>query len=358
MHSRQRSKLLTVVCVVVFLIIYKSHLPFGRQVRTTRKALLDNELKLNKNWRKDGLNFQSQMPYHDDNLPFLEQQLKLAIPYEPHKPFPKNIWQTWKVDVDDNAFPGRFKTFQETWISKNPDYNHYVITDEQCDTMVEHLYEHVPDVVVAWHLLPKLILKADFFRYLILFARGGVYSDIDTQCLKPIDLWVSGNDKLYKKANHAGLVIGIEADPNRPDWAEWYARRIQFCQWTIQAKKGHPMLRMLVADVTRITLRRKAEDTLDKTVGKDTGGDIMNWTGPGVFTDTVFHYLNGLFGGAGNTIRWQLFANLETPMVVEDVMVLPITLFLPGVGQMGAKSSQDPLAYVQHMFLGSWKHLQ
>lgn len=47
--------------------------------------------------------------------------------------------------------------------------------------------------------MPKSILKADFFRYLILFARGGVYTDIDTVSLKPIDEWISNNEKYLNK---------------------------------------------------------------------------------------------------------------------------------------------------------------
>jgi hypothetical protein len=35
----------------------------------------------------------------------------------------------------------------------------------------------------TWFALPAVILKADFFRYLILLARGGIYADIDTEAI-------------------------------------------------------------------------------------------------------------------------------------------------------------------------------
>ncbi|KAM9916517.1 hypothetical protein OXX80_013594, partial [Metschnikowia pulcherrima] len=142
--------------------------------------------------------------------------------------------------------------------------------------------------------------------------------------------------------NNAGLVVGIEADPDRPDWAEWYARRIQFCQWTIQAKKGHPMLRELIAKITQITLERKKNDQLQKVLGKDQGGDIMNWTGPGIFTDMVFSYMNSIMQSEDRLeqptnsheeiVTWHLFTGMRVPLVLEDVLVLPITCFSPGVG--------------------------
>lgn len=363
--AKKRSRILAVVCVVFFYFFYTS---FGTSKRKhnvllPKKVLLKRELEKHSNWREDGLNFQSNRVVNWP-LSSLKEQLSHEFPYERSKPFQKNIWQTWKVAVTDETFPQKYKTFQKTWETKNPGYKHYVIADQQCDSMVNQLYENVPDVAEAWNAMPKSILKADFFRYLILFARGGVYSDIDTQGLKPIDTWVSNNKTLYGKLNQAGLVVGIEADPDRPDWAEWYARRIQFCQWTIQAKKGHPMLRDLIARITELTLERKKNGNLKKTLGKDEGGDIMNWTGPGIFTDLVFEYMNNIVQPLENfykdkleeIVTWELFTGIRVPLALEDVLVLPITSFSPAVGQMGAGPTTDKWAYAQHLFLGSWKH--
>ncbi|PVH15207.1 uncharacterized protein CXQ87_003044 [Candidozyma duobushaemuli] len=294
----------------------------------------------------------------------VRQQLSFQFPYEPRKGFQKNIWQTWKVGVEHGAFPTKYKRFQIGWEEKNPGYKHYVIADDQCDLLINDLYESVPDVKKAWNSMPKSILKADFFRYLILYARGGVYSDIDTTALKPIDSWLSANETVFGQPNTAGLVVGIEADPDRPDWAEWYARRIQFCQWTIQAKAGHPQLRELIASITEITLTRQKKGQLHKVLGKDEGGDIMNWTGPGIWTDSVFEYLNNLAqpqknrdeGVVETLVDWKMFTGLQKPRIVDDVMVLPITSFSPDVDQMGAKSSNHELAYAKHMFSGSWKN--
>ncbi len=57
--------------------------------------------------------------------------------------------------------------------------------------------------------LPQPVLKADFFRYLILLARGGIYSDIDTTALKSAVEWVPSE---VPRSTY-GLVVGIEADP-------------------------------------------------------------------------------------------------------------------------------------------------
>lgn len=52
------------------------------------------------------------------------------------------------------------------------------------DILISHLFGTVPEIIEAYFSLPIPILKADFFRYLILLSRGGIYADIDTEALK------------------------------------------------------------------------------------------------------------------------------------------------------------------------------
>ena len=149
-----------------------------------------------------------------------------------------------------------------------------------------------------------------------------------------------------------GLVIGIEADPDRPDWHDWYSRRIQFCQWTIQSKPGHPVLIDVVASITEETLRRKAIGELDKKHMKS----VVEFTGPALWTDAVFKFFNNpeyfdMSTSKGN-ITWKQFTGITQAKKVGDVVVLPITSFSPGVGQMGAGEEDDPMAFVKHAFEG------
>ena len=36
---------------------------------------------------------------------------------------------------------------------------------------------------------PLGVMKADFWRYCIMFVEGGIYSDIDTESYVPINQW-------------------------------------------------------------------------------------------------------------------------------------------------------------------------
>lgn len=287
----------------------------------------------------------AQQPMLDTTPKSLREQLQYQFPYDQEGKFPGYIWQTWKFTPSSGEFGEAFRPAEASWTEKHPGFVHEVVTDKAAVYLMRYLYASVPDVVEAYNALPLPVLKADFFRYLILLARGGIYSDIDTTALKSTTDWIP--DGVPRST--FGLVVGIEADPNRTDWREWYSRRIQFCQWTIQAKPGHPVLRDVVATITEDTLRMKKLGILQRM-----DKNIMDFTGPGVWTDAIFNYLNNpiYFKMDGKNITWESFTGMETAKKVGDVVVLPITSFSPGVRQMGAKEPDDPMAFVKHDFEG------
>ncbi|KAJ9647580.1 uncharacterized protein PV06_00291 [Exophiala oligosperma] len=283
----------------------------------------------------------------------LRERLRYHFPYDVETKFPAYVWQTWKEGPGSGKFEARLRPFEASWTTLHPGFVHEVVTDDAAVHLINYLYASTPDVVEAYEAMPLPVLKADFFRYLILLARGGIYSDIDTSAIKSATEWLP--ESLDK--SQVGLVVGIEADPDRPDWNEWYARRIQFCQWTIQSKPGHPVLRDIVASITEDTLAMKKAGHL--RAGQTPHKSIMEYTGPGVWTDTLFSYFNNRdffdFSTRRSNITYSDFFALKEHKKIGDVIVLPITSFSPGVGQMGAEGADHPMAFVKHEFDGSWK---
>lgn len=280
----------------------------------------------------------------------LRERLRYQFPYDLESKFPAYIWQTWKYSPSSGEFGENLRPLEASWTEQHPGFIHEVVTDEAASHLIKYLYASVPEVTEAYASMPLPVLKADFFRYLILLARGGIYSDIDTQALKPATEWLPAD---FDRST-VGLVVGIEADvADRADWADWYSRRIQFCQWTIQSKPGHPALRDLVATIAEDTLRMKRQGILtykkmDKT--------IVEFTGPAVFTDAVFSYFNNEsffdFNVRPTNVSDTDFVGVTRHKKIGDVIVLPITSFSPGVEQMGAKGIEDPFAFVRHDFSG------
>ncbi|CEP20598.1 HOC1 [Cyberlindnera jadinii] len=279
----------------------------------------------------------------------LREKLAFLFPYDQSKKFPAYIWQSWKYGLNDDRFGEKFKEGEMQWAVKNPGFVHELFNDDTSHAIIHYLYVTIPEVIEAYEALPSIVLKMDFFRYLLLLARGGIYADVDTLPLQPVPNWIPEN----VSPNEIGMIIGIESDPDTPDWRKTYARRLQFCQWVIQAKPGHPILREVVAKITEITLQKKNNEELVV----DNNLDILEWTGAGIWTDVVFTYFNDYVqSGIFSKITWKDFTKLTVPKLMSDILVLPITSFSPGIGTMGAQDEDHPLAYVKHYFENIWKN--
>ncbi|KAG7817631.1 hypothetical protein KL928_003530 [Ogataea angusta] len=310
----------------------------------TEKLLNEQEVRLKK-LEQDRQKLEKQLSELRRPSPeaTLRERLAYMFPYDQNRKFPAYIWQSWKYGLNDANFGPRYKEGEEQWALKNPGFVHELFNDDTSNALVHYLYMHMPEVVKAYELLPHIVLKMDFFRYLILFAKGGVYADVDTLPLQPIPNWIPEN----VDPSEIGMIIGIQSDPDTPDWRKFFARRLQFANWVIQAKPGHPILREIIATVTEETLKRAKEGTLDFDAESDFS--IMEWTGAGVWTDVIFKYFNDyVLSGIFSKVTWKDFTKLDVPKLVSDVLVLPITCFSPGIGKMGAHDADHPLAFVKH----------
>jgi alpha 1,6-mannosyltransferase len=291
----------------------------------------------------------------------LRANLSTLFPYQSTliPKIPELIWQTWKYKPSDRKFSWDMHQAHDSWSRQHPTHKHDTLDNKEVEEMIKTLYTPTPDVYEAYTSMPLDVHRADFFRYLILFAQGGTYSDIDTDALKPVWEWMPEQGPAME--HRVGLVVGIEADPNREDWAQWYSRRVQLCQWTIRSKPGHPILADVIAKIVQETLRMKRRghltpSTMDRTT--------MEYTGPGTWTDSVFDYLSDpryitpqdrLEAGPlkmADTVSHLDFTGLRDRKLVADVLMLPITSFSPGQGHMGSGAFDDPLAFVKHRFLG------
>lgn len=279
----------------------------------------------------------------------LREKLTWAYSYELTKKFPAYVWQAWNKDIKLDA---GFNLYHENWKNKNPGFVVEVINDDIMSLLVYHYYNSVPEVIEAFDSLPTHMLKADFFRYLILYVKGGVFADIDTNPLQPVPNWIPEN----VSPKEIGILIGVEVDYSTPDWKGKYNRRLQFGSSIIQAKPKHPVIREIIARITETSLERKKK-TPD--VKEDLRDDlsIMNWTGIGTFTDVLMTYFNDYIqSGVEAKITWRDFHDLTVPKLVGDVLVAPIFSFnAPKADTISNTDEKKPLYFVQHNGMKSWK---
>ena len=54
---------------------------------------------------------------------------------------------------------------------------------------VQRVYGPIPEITALYDELPVTVMRTDLFRMLALLADGGIYTDVDTELLKPIARW-------------------------------------------------------------------------------------------------------------------------------------------------------------------------
>ncbi len=104
---------------------------------------------------------------------------------------PKIIHQIWFSP--DGKYPEKYDFCQESWSKINPNYQ-YILWDEKSS---QHLIEkEFPDFINTYNQVKDVMVKTDLLRILIGYHYGGVYADLDVECLRPIDEWVLDFDKI------------------------------------------------------------------------------------------------------------------------------------------------------------------
>jgi hypothetical protein len=93
---------------------------------------------------------------------------------------PTILHQTWKSDI----VPHRFRAYAETWKRHNPDWTVMFWSDRM---LLEFVAEHYPDFLPMFCSYANGVQRSDAARYMLLYHFGGVYADIDCECVAPFD---------------------------------------------------------------------------------------------------------------------------------------------------------------------------
>jgi len=92
----------------------------------------------------------------------------------------KVIHQTWK---DENV-PEHFNMLSETWKKNHPDWEYILWTDKMNRDFIRINF---PDFLEKYDNYPANIQRVDAVRYFILYKMGGMFIDLDYECLKNVE---------------------------------------------------------------------------------------------------------------------------------------------------------------------------
>jgi alpha 1,6-mannosyltransferase len=251
----------------------------------------------------------------------------------------------------------------------NEGYKYLFWDDSDVMALIRFSYPHL---LSLFNELQITVMRADLFRYLVVYKFGGFYADVDTLCLKPLDTWVTEQNTLTElngknvtsKSGKVLGIFGIETDllyvhknePGRRLENMIFSHPAQMSQWAFASAPETDFMRDIVANTTQnlmyyLSLSDEDANELKSTLNLML---VIKLTGPEVPTKVVHDHLTARSG-----VVWSELTSLREAFTAGDVLrIHPITAFNNGENPfMGQGKSSDLLALVNHLYAGSWKKL-
>jgi len=232
-----------------------------------------------------------------------------AVPPEPSPPeagIPRILHQTWR----DAELPADLAACRQSWLDRHPGWIHYLWTDPDNR---EFLRRHYPWFLPVYDGYPEAIMRADAARYFILHHYGGVYADLDFQCLQALEPLLEGRQAILglEPPEHSGRAQAREAGLTTIVANAWMASTPRHPFWP------HVFQKLLDG--------RELRATLDAT-------------GPFMLTRA-----------------WRDYPDRESIHLVEAARLYPVSVGLPWWELSAAEQARIArTAYAVHHWRGSW----
>ena len=118
--------------------------------------------------------------------------------------------------------------------------------------------------------------RADLFRYLLIYAQGGIYLDMKSTTTRPLDEVLLADDRYILSKWDDGKYYGWGAHPELAS-----IERGEFQQWHIMGVAGHPFLNAVLKQIIHNILHYDAS-----TIGVGFKG-VIRTTGPIPYTFVI-----------------------------------------------------------------------
>lgn len=180
---------------------------------------------------------------------------------------PAILHQTWKTE----QVPAEWTRFADSWKAMHPAWQYRLWTDEANRAFVA---EHYPELLPAYDGYSYAIHRADAVRYCLLHHFGGVYVDLDVECLQPVDALVAGQGFMaVLEPEHQGRLLGSP---------------VLVSNAFMSSTPGHPFLAAVI------------EWMIGHARAGVTHRDVLETTGPLMLTAALAQYMGESSLEAGN----------------------------------------------------------
>jgi hypothetical protein len=186
---------------------------------------------------------------------------------------PRIIHQTWKT----REVPDKWKGFHESWKKHHPEWRHVLWTDEDNMKFIE---EHFPEFFATFTAYSYPIQRVDAVRYFILYKYGGVYADLDIECLRPIGPLLDSRS----------FVLGYEP----AEHARGHGERSMICNAFMASVPTHPFLEETISALKKINPKIRDHR------------EVLTTTGPLMLSRVLREYHGGDVTVLGDEVLYPL----------------------------------------------------
>lgn len=160
---------------------------------------------------------------------------------------PRVIHQTWKTE----SIPPLYQTYVESVRAHHPEWEHRLWTDADNLRFIDERFPWFLETFLSYR---HDIERADAVRYFLLYEFGGIYVDLDMECLRPFDDLVA----------EAGVHFSLEAGPTLVQQVTSNA--------FMAAPPRHPFFHTLIHELADI----RGPDVTFGDVFRNTGPDMLH----------------------------------------------------------------------------------
>jgi mannosyltransferase OCH1-like enzyme len=156
---------------------------------------------------------------------------------------PKIIHQTYPTKNINSDIQNNINNLKKL----NPDYKYILYDDDDIIDFIKNNYsQHILNTYNS--INPEYgPARSDYFRYLLMYKKGGIYLDIKSSCDIPFDSIININKNDEFILTHWGCNIG--------DCEGYWSKELnykygEYCNWNIIIKKNHPLMKEIIDQVT------------------------------------------------------------------------------------------------------------
>ncbi len=165
---------------------------------------------------------------------------------------PKIIHQTWK----DKSISEKFLPIADSWKKHHPSWEYRLWDDNDNKRFIQDKF---PWFARFYDNYAFNIQRADSVRYFILYRYGGVYVDLDFECLRSIESLLRGKE----------CVFGIESSTH----AQYHDRERIISNAFMAAVPKHPFFYAIIKELVTHTPKAKEDNDF-----------VLETTGPFMIT--------------------------------------------------------------------------